>query len=509
MSKLTRGQRVLAFIDKYIVTPEGKLVGKPLELAKFQRDFILEVYDNPKITRRGILSIARKNGKSGLIAALLLAHIVGPEAVENAQIVSGAMSRDQAALVYALAEKMLLMQKAFNGHYKIIPSSKTIIGLSKNVTYKALAADGTTAHGLSPVLAILDEVGQVVGPTTPFIEAITSSQGAHENPLLLVISTQAPSDSDCLSLWIDDAIRSGDEHTVCHLHAADPESDLLDVTQWKKANPAIGLFRSEKDLEEQLKRASRLPALEASSRNLLLNQRVSKESLWLAPAVWKDNSAPYDLDIFRQKGVSIGLDLSRINDLCCAVMSAKDDDDNIHVKCYTFSPLEGIRDRATRDRVPYDSWADKGHIYAPPGRTLDYEMVVQHLYNELSRDNIPVNAIYFDRWAAKEFFAACDRIGFATNALREEVGQGFVSISPRITAMETALLQSKIRHGGDQPVLNLGAASAIVVADPSNNRKLDKAKASNKIDGIVAMLMSVYPHIAQTNEIVDVDAMIG
>src|SRR3546814_8028723 len=98
--------KVIAFIEKYCVVPEGKLVGKPLKLEDFQKRFIREVYDNPKGTRRGILSIARKNGKSGLIAAMVLAHIVGPEARLNAQIVSGARSRDQAALVFNLAWKM-------------------------------------------------------------------------------------------------------------------------------------------------------------------------------------------------------------------------------------------------------------------------------------------------------------------------------------------------------------------------------------------------------------------
>src|SRR3546814_3973811 len=100
---MTRGEKVIAFIEKYCVVPEGKLVGKPLKLEDFQKRFIREVYDNPKGTRRGILSIARKNGKSGLIAAMVLAHIVGPEARLNAQIVSGARSRDQAALVFNLA----------------------------------------------------------------------------------------------------------------------------------------------------------------------------------------------------------------------------------------------------------------------------------------------------------------------------------------------------------------------------------------------------------------------
>ncbi|MCF5939138.1 terminase large subunit, partial [Xanthomonas perforans] len=135
-----------------------------MNLAKFQKDFIRDVYDNPADTRRAYLSIGRKNGKTGLIAALLLAHLVGPEAKQNAQIVSGAMSRDQAALVFNLASKMVQLSADLSGIVKIIPSGKRLVGLPLNTEFRALAADGKTAHGLSPVLAILDEVGQVRGP---------------------------------------------------------------------------------------------------------------------------------------------------------------------------------------------------------------------------------------------------------------------------------------------------------------------------------------------------------
>ncbi len=78
-----------------------------MRLDEFQEAFILAVYDNPAQTRLAILSVGRKNGKSALIAALDLAHIVGPEAVQNSQIISGARSRDQAALVFKLAQKMV------------------------------------------------------------------------------------------------------------------------------------------------------------------------------------------------------------------------------------------------------------------------------------------------------------------------------------------------------------------------------------------------------------------
>src|SRR5699024_10265522 len=154
---------IIRFIEAYCKTPEGEHVGKPLHLAEFQKAFIRDIYDNPEGTRRAYLSIARKNGKSGLIACLLLAHLVGPEAVPNSQIVSGAQSRDQAALIFNLAVKIINMSTRLQELIHITPSSKRLVGLPRNVEYKALSAEGKTAHGLSPVLAILDEVGQVRG----------------------------------------------------------------------------------------------------------------------------------------------------------------------------------------------------------------------------------------------------------------------------------------------------------------------------------------------------------
>jgi phage terminase large subunit-like protein len=175
----TRGERVIAFAHTYCRVPEGALVGQPLRLAPFQKRFILDVYDNPRRqTRRALLSMARKTGKTALIAVLLLAHLVGPEAIVNGSLVSGAMSRDQAALVFGLAAKMIRLDERLSQVCRIIPSGKHIIGLMKRTEYRALSADASTAHGQSPMLAILDEVGQVRGPTSAFVEALTTSQGA-------------------------------------------------------------------------------------------------------------------------------------------------------------------------------------------------------------------------------------------------------------------------------------------------------------------------------------------
>ena len=135
---MTRGERVIAFIERYCKAPEGAHVGKPIILDEFQRRFIVEIYDNPATTREAMLSIARKNGKTALIAGIMLAHLVGPESRQNSQIVSGARSREQASQVFNYASKMVQLSEELSGIVRIVPSGKRLIGLPMNVEYLSL-----------------------------------------------------------------------------------------------------------------------------------------------------------------------------------------------------------------------------------------------------------------------------------------------------------------------------------------------------------------------------------
>ena len=293
---MTRGEKVCAFVERYCLIPEGKLVGQKFKLMSFQRKFILDIYDNPTGTSRAYLSVGRKNGKSALIAAILLAHIVGPEARQNSQIISGARSRDQASLVFKLAEKMVRLSPELSKIVRIVPSQKSLIGLPMNVEYKAISAEAGTAHGLSPVLAILDEVGQVRGPTDAFIEAIETAQGAHDDPLLIAISTQAATDGDLFSIWLDDAKNAKDKRIVSHVYAAPEDCEVMDKAAWKAANPALGEFRSLTDIEDFAKQADRLPAKENSFRWLFLNQRIEATSPFLNRSEWEANAGEAEVE---------------------------------------------------------------------------------------------------------------------------------------------------------------------------------------------------------------------
>lgn len=479
---MTRADRIVAFIERHCLTPDGAMVGRPLVLAEFQRQFIRDVYDNPAGTRRAVLSVARKNGKTGLIAGLLLAHLVGPEAKQNSQIVSGAMSRDQAALVFNLAAKMVQLSPTLAPLVRIVPSGKRLLGLPLNTEYKALAADGKTAHGLSPVLAILDEVGQVRGPQSDFIDAIATSQGAHAEPLLLVISTQAATDADLLSTWIDDAQASGDPRIVCHLHAAPAGCELLDEAAWRASNPALGVFRSLDDLREQLTQAQRMPSMENTARNLLLNQRVSTESPFISPDVWKSCNGPvqpFDGPVFA------GLDLSARTDLTALVMVGQADG-AWQVVPHFWTPEQGLVDRARRDRAPYDLWVRQGFLRTTPGATVDYEHVAADLGAILADHE--VQAIAYDRWRIDLLRKELTKAGLELPLV--EWGQGYKDMSPALDALEAELLNGRLRHGG-HPVLQMCAANAVVTKDPAGARKLDKARATGRIDGLQALAMAM------------------
>ena len=478
---MTRAARVIEFIERYCVTPEGADVGKPLVLAEFQKQFIRDVYDNPAGTRRALLSVSRKNGKSGLVAGLLLAHLVGPEAKQNSQIASGALSKEQASLIFSLACKMVQLSPKLSAIVRIIPSGKRLIGLPLNVEYKALAADGKTAHGLSLSLALLDEIGQVRGPQSDFIDAITTSQGAHEAPLLIAISTQAANDADLLSVWIDDAKASQDPRIVCHVHAAPAGCELLDEQAWKAANPALGIFRSLDDLRQQAEQAVRMPSAANTFMNLCLNMRVSTESPFVSPDVWKANSAgPAEFD----GPVFAGLDLSARTDLTALVLIGQIDG-VWQVQPHFWTPEQGLSERARRDRVPYDLWVRQGLLRTTPGSAIDYEHVARDLGEILA--DLDVRAIAFDRWRIDVLNKELDRLGMELPLVAW--GQGFASMSPALDALEAALLNGQVAHG-NHPVLSMCAANATTTKDPAGNRKLDKSRATGRIDGMQALAMA-------------------
>jgi phage terminase large subunit-like protein len=481
---LSRAERNIRWIETHCKIPEGKLVSRPVKLTAEQKKWMREIYDSP--TRLFILSMGRKNAKTTFSAFLLLLHLCGPEHKLNSQLYSAAQSREQASILFGLAAKMVRMSPDLNPVVIVRDTAKQLACPELGTLYRALSADASTAYGLSPAFVVHDELGQVKGPRSELYDALETAAGAQEDPISIVISTQAPTDADLLSMLIDDAKTLADPRTKLVLYTSDPVSDPFDESTIRQANPHYDVFMNRVEVKRQAEEARRMPARESSFRNLVLNQRVSQHSPFIPRAVWEACSGEPDDMAFFDSPVWIGLDLSARNDLTALAIVARGEDNVWNMRMEFFAPLIGLGDRAHRDRAPYDVWASNGILTATPGASVDYSIVAERLVSLC--DDYQVDGIAFDRWRIDVLKAELARLGAELPLI--EFGQGFKDMSPALDALESELLNGRLRHGNN-PILTWCAANAIVVRDPAHNRKLDKSKSTGRIDGMVALAMAI------------------
>jgi phage terminase large subunit-like protein len=479
----TPAGEIIRWIYRWIRVPDGKNAGQPLALRPWQQRVIHDIYDND--TRRAIISVGRKNGKTALAAVLLLVHLCGPKAIRNTELYSTALSRDQAAVLFMLAAKMVRLSPDLRSLVIIRETVKQLYCPRLGTIYGSLSADASTAMGKSPIFLVHDELGQVHGPRHRLYDAMETATSAHEAPLSIVISTQAPNDNDLLSILIDDAETGEDPRTRLALFTAPENLDPFDRETIKMANPAFGDFQNEREIMDMANAARRMPARENEYRNLILNQRVEAVSAFVSKDVWKENGAqPGPLRI-----VHAGLDLAEVNDLTAFIMISEDRG-KFDVGCTFWLPEIGIVERSRKDRVAYDVWAEQGYLKLTPGRTIEYSYVAERIVEAVR--TYDVRKIAFDRYNMRHLRPWLIQAGM-TEAQIDNVfvdfGQGFISMAPALRTLESLLGNCRLRHGM-HPVLSMCAGNAVVKMDEAGNRKLDKKRSRGRIDGMVALAMA-------------------
>jgi phage terminase large subunit-like protein len=502
----TRGERNCRWIEANCRIPEGRDVGKPVKLRPWQRTEICRIYDNQSGTRRAIISFGRKNGKTALAAFLLLLHLCGPEARANSQLFSAAQSRDQASILFSLAAKVVRLSPDLSPFVVIRDTAKQLACHELGTLYRALSAEASTAFGLSPVFIVHDELGQVKGPRSELYEALETATAAQEEPLSIIISTQAPTDADLLSVLIDDAVAGHDPRVVVSLYTAPIDAAAFSDEAIKAANPAFGDFQNADEVRAMAQDAKRMKSREPEYRNLILNQRVEMRSPFISRSLWT-SCAGQQSPNFSGCTVYGGLDLSSVNDLTALVLIAEIDG-KWHAKSRFWLPEDGLAEKSRHDRVPYDKWAADGFLQTVPGASVDYDYVAQEM-SELFVE-LDIGAIAFDRWGWKYFKPALQRARMDEADLEKfiEFGQGFQSMTPAMRETESLILNDRFRHDCN-PVLTMCAANAVVQTDTQQNRKLTKAKSHGRIDGMVALVMAIGSAPTPVEGKIDMDALLA
>jgi len=499
---LARAQRVIEFIELLNV-PSGEGQGKPIKLRPWQKQFIIDVYapnsGGRRRVRRAVFSVARKNGKTALIAALVICHLVGPEAIPNGEIYSAATDREQAGQVFKFCKQIIEMEPEFgpggSSPITIVPSTKTLVCKANGSFYRAMSAEAGTKHGLNPSLWIYDELAQA--RDQELYEVMNTSQGAREEPLGIVISTQSPDPEHPLSKLIDDGLVANDPNILVHLYAV-PEDveDIFEPSVWRSANPALGDFRSIDDLTALAVQAERMPSLENAFANLYCNQRVDIHAPLITRTEWKACQTGKSLK--KGEPIYLALDLSGKVDLTSLVgVSAEPGVDR--VGAWHWKPKEYLADHSKRDNFDYVTQEKEGWLTAVPGRIIDYSYIAQEIAR--IRTEYDVVGMAYDRWRMDLLMVEFGRIGLESyvdgvddardGALRlVKWGQGYNDMSPAVEALEESVVSRKFQHDGN-PVLGFCFANAITTSDAAGNRKLDKAATRFRIDGAVATAMAL------------------
>lgn len=180
----------------------------------------------------------------------------------------------------------------------------------------------------------------------------------------------------------------------------------------------------------------------------------------------------------------IGMDLSSTKDLT-ALVAVFPDEDGFDVLSQFFVPQENIRERASRDRVPYDQWVREGYLVATPGNIVDYEYVRQTLKDWSAE--FAIKTVVFDPWNATDLITRLEKQdGFTCVQMR----QGFASLSAPTKSLEKAILSRKLRHDG-HPVLRWCVSNVSVETDAAGNLKISKKVSTERIDGVAALVMAL------------------
>lgn len=487
MGHLSRAARNIAWVEEYCRIPDGRFVGKPYILPEYMRRDFIEIYDNEVETRTAIISRGRKNYKTTEAAVIVLLHLVGPEAQLNAEIYSAAQAKEQAAILFGKAKKIIEMSPDLASNVIVRDTKKELECKELGTIYKALSSDSKNQVGLNPALIVHDELGQVRGPQFELYDILENATGAQERPLSIIISTQAPNDGDLLSILIDDALTGRDKSIVLRFDHAHEELDLFSREAVEAANPAFNLGMNQNEVLKMQSDAKAMPSKRASFENYVLNRRVDASDPFISKELWKTCGGVNVIP--RGASVYIALDLSQVRDLT-AKTTISEISGIWRVKSDFWLPKIGIKEKSKGDHVPYNIWAEQGYLHLTHGKTIDFVTVAEALKQDFHDYNVV--SVAFDRWNWDSFRNALVAAGFTEAQLELFVpfGQGWRSMSPALRLLEADILEGKIAHG-NHPVLAMCAHNAHIQEDGPGNRMLVKPKDRKKrIDGMVTLTMA-------------------
>jgi phage terminase large subunit-like protein len=476
------------FFGECLQHVKGKLAGEPFVLEPWQAAIIANLFgwkraDGTRRYREGFVYVPRKNGKS-LLASGICNYMLFCDGEPGAEIYAAAAERDQAALVFNVSKHQVLREPTLSSVAKVYQKSITIEDTASS--FKALSADASTKHGYNAHCVIVDELH--AQKNRELVDVLETSTASRKQPLVLHITTADFVRESIFNEKLDYArkVRDGiirDASFLPVIYEASRDDDWTDPDVWKKANPNFGISVSEEYLRRECQRAQDSPTYENTFKRLHLNIQTEQDIRWLQMERWDSCDGSVNYTELMGRTCYGGLDLSSTSDVTALALVFPGEDGIYDILPFFWIPEEGAAKRERRDRVPYQTWAAQGFLTLTPGNVVDYSMIRQKV-NEIG-GIYRIAEIAVDPWNAQQITTE-----LAGDGLEMVVFQNsYANMNAPTKELEKLVISGNVRHGG-HPVLRWMASNVTVDIDGAGNLKPSKKRSTEKIDGIVAVIMA-------------------
>ncbi len=491
---LGAAERVVEFYGRFLRHSKGQWAGKPFHLLDWQREDVMMPlfgWKRPNGTRRyrqGYVEVAKKNGKSTLMAGLNL-YLTMADGEPGAEVYCAATDRPQAAIVFNEAASMVLRSPDLARRLEVIYSSKRILHPASGSVLVALSREASSNEGLNIHGLTIDELH--AHRTRRLYDALRYGGAARRQPLMLAIST-AGWDRNTVCWEQHEYARRVLEWTVqdpwffAYMAAAAPEDDWTDEATWKKANPSYGITLNADDFANECAEAKASPAKENAFKRYRLSLWTQQAQRWMQMHRWDLCGAPFDVAELKGRTCFAGLDMSSTTDVSALVLvfPPTASDPMWRMLPWFWVPADNAQAREDVDKVPYMTWARAGLVKLTDGEVVDYDVVRADL-NEIA-ETYDIKEVAIDRWNTTQLQTQLMGDGFEVI----QFGQGFASMTAPTKELDKLVRGQQIAHGGN-PVLRWMAGNAAVEVDAAGNMKLSKKKSTEKIDGMIATVMGI------------------
>lgn len=445
---------------------------------------------------RAFVYIPKKNGKSEFTSALAAALFsVSGDGKSDQKVYCAAASKEQASIVFDSAVSMLLAsgltKDQLRGSGDL--SRKKVQWIERRATLAAISADASTAEGVEPTVAIVDELH--TQSDGALVDVLRKGMISRAEPLLIELTTAAKQgDNPCneeldIARRVRDGVLDDPKYLPVIFEPGDGD-DWKSEETWRKVNPGFGITIKPEFFREEFQRALQSRAAEIQFKRLNLNLQTKEGKQWLDLGDW--DACPQDLDPAELDGekCALGLDLSNSHDLTAMVFYFPEKK--------AVLPFFIVPKETAADRDDYLIWAKEGRIVVSPDRVIQPEEVRRFLlpliggWDEEKKVEVPgkydCRVIAYDPWGMSTLAAKFAELDGKT-VLKWR--QGFASMNEPTKAFEGLVLLHDLRHFGN-PVLRWQASNAVIVTDAANNVKIAKPEKSSKrkVDGLVAAIMA-------------------